>query len=290
MKASKRLIWQFRKETAASKFYFNSGISMIDDDIDDVILLQYRLYLERSSKAITPDLSTEELGNSLSIGDEHLDTIPETELDEVIKSSVEDLVPIPSESEGIFSMCDVPSCDKKHFDVESDLRESLLNHDTSIIFSDHTEETRSGSTTYHADISFPEYDSFHFEIEPNLGDLISSVMDNFFKRNEDNYFDPEGGEIDTSPNVDDDHYFPFTFVIRIFLPYLTYPKDSSLLLSCGNEDTIFDPSIFAYIVDSYKLVLFFIFGVELFYAHVYLKHLNESLMEICSSTCFPMDQ
>nr|GFD12684.1 hypothetical protein [Tanacetum cinerariifolium] len=32
----------------------------------------------------------------LSMGDEHLDTIPPTESDEVIKSSVEDLVPIPN--------------------------------------------------------------------------------------------------------------------------------------------------------------------------------------------------
>ncbi|GJT13129.1 hypothetical protein Tco_0860171 [Tanacetum coccineum] len=38
-----------------------------------------------------------------------LDTIPATELDEVIKSSVENLVQIPSESEGIpDKMCDVP--------------------------------------------------------------------------------------------------------------------------------------------------------------------------------------
>ncbi|GKF86547.1 hypothetical protein Tco_0254374 [Tanacetum coccineum] len=45
------------------------------------------------------------------MGDEHLDTIPETESDEVIKSSVEDLVLIPSESEGISdSVCDVPLC------------------------------------------------------------------------------------------------------------------------------------------------------------------------------------
>ncbi|GKF22358.1 hypothetical protein Tco_0074680, partial [Tanacetum coccineum] len=51
--------------------------------------------------AITPNLPTEELDNSLSMGDEHLSTISETESDEVIKSSVEDLVPIPSESEGI---------------------------------------------------------------------------------------------------------------------------------------------------------------------------------------------
>ncbi|GKE40410.1 hypothetical protein Tco_1463815, partial [Tanacetum coccineum] len=46
--------------------------------------------------AITPDLATEEPVNSLSIGDEHLDTIPVTESDEVIKSSVENLVPIPN--------------------------------------------------------------------------------------------------------------------------------------------------------------------------------------------------
>ncbi|GKF18791.1 hypothetical protein Tco_0063709, partial [Tanacetum coccineum] len=61
--------------------------------------------------AITPILSTEEPDNSLSMGDKHLDTIPATELDEVIKSSVENLVLIPSESEGIpDSMCDVPLC------------------------------------------------------------------------------------------------------------------------------------------------------------------------------------
>nr|GFD47782.1 hypothetical protein [Tanacetum cinerariifolium] len=48
--------------------------------------------------AITPDepvLSTEEPDNSLSMGDEHLGTIPATESDEVIKSSVENLIPIP---------------------------------------------------------------------------------------------------------------------------------------------------------------------------------------------------
>nr|GFB35612.1 hypothetical protein [Tanacetum cinerariifolium] len=46
--------------------------------------------------------------NSLSMGDEHLDTIPATESDEVIKSSVEHLVPILSESEHILdTLCDV---------------------------------------------------------------------------------------------------------------------------------------------------------------------------------------
>ncbi|GJW06380.1 hypothetical protein Tco_1568803 [Tanacetum coccineum] len=65
------------------------------------------------------------------MGDEHLSTISETESDEVIKSGVEDLVLIPSESEGIFDNM----CDKNHFDAESDLMESLLNQDTSIVYS-----------------------------------------------------------------------------------------------------------------------------------------------------------
>ncbi|GKA18879.1 hypothetical protein Tco_0698794, partial [Tanacetum coccineum] len=62
---------------------------------------------EEYTITITPNLSTEEPDNSM--GDEHRDTIPETESDEVIKSSVEDLVPILSESDGIpDKMCDVP--------------------------------------------------------------------------------------------------------------------------------------------------------------------------------------
>nr|GFB91396.1 hypothetical protein [Tanacetum cinerariifolium] len=52
--------------------------------------------------AITPDepvLSTEEPDNSLSMRDEHLDTIPATESDEFIKSGVENLIPIPNQFE-----------------------------------------------------------------------------------------------------------------------------------------------------------------------------------------------
>nr|GFC40852.1 hypothetical protein [Tanacetum cinerariifolium] len=67
-----------------------------DDDVDYTI-------------AITPVLSTEEPIDFLSMGDEHLDTIPATGSDEVIKSSVKNLVPIPCESEGIPEhKCDVP--------------------------------------------------------------------------------------------------------------------------------------------------------------------------------------
>ncbi|GJU87823.1 hypothetical protein Tco_1295369 [Tanacetum coccineum] len=76
--------------------------------------------------AVTPVLLTEEPVDSLIMEDEHLDTIPATESDEVIKSSVEELVPIPSESEGIpDKVCDVPLCDnptpleatKDHYEI-----------------------------------------------------------------------------------------------------------------------------------------------------------------------------
>nr|GFB32052.1 hypothetical protein [Tanacetum cinerariifolium] len=98
-----------------------------DDDDDDVY---YTI-------AITPVLSTEETENSLSLEDEHLDTIPTTESDEVIKSSVEDLVPIPSESEVIPEhMCDVPFHDNSlPLDVSKDQTEDFFesNDDVSSI-------------------------------------------------------------------------------------------------------------------------------------------------------------
>ncbi|GJX94249.1 hypothetical protein Tco_0348835 [Tanacetum coccineum] len=80
----------------------------------------------RKTKAITPDLPNDEPNNSLSMGDEHLNTILETE-----KFSVENLVPIPSEFKGISEdICDVPSYD--YFDAECGLINSLLSRDISI--------------------------------------------------------------------------------------------------------------------------------------------------------------
>nr|GEX67282.1 hypothetical protein [Tanacetum cinerariifolium] len=95
-----------------------------DDDVDYTI-------------AITPVLSTEKPGNSLSMGDEHLDTISATESDEVIKSSVEDLIPIPSEFEGISdAMCDVhfvnnstPLEAKYHFEIVINSNDDISSSD-----------------------------------------------------------------------------------------------------------------------------------------------------------------
>ncbi|GJS46465.1 hypothetical protein Tco_0596586 [Tanacetum coccineum] len=88
--------------------------------------------------AITPGLPTEEPDNSLRMRDDHLSTILETKSDEVIKSSVEDLVPIPSESEGISDdTYDVPFCHNSppldvlndHFEIFSDFNDDCTSSD-----------------------------------------------------------------------------------------------------------------------------------------------------------------
>ncbi|GKC78023.1 hypothetical protein Tco_1128797 [Tanacetum coccineum] len=323
------------EEKAAKDRYWKIPICY-DDDEDYTI-------------AITPDSPTKEAVDSLIMEDKHLDTIPATESDKVIKSSVENLVQIPSEFKGISEdTCDMPVCEdpsifdalSNHSEILSDSNnddtlsdddsyenfeyieasplnleivsvdevkedqeekdrlvtniESLKDNptpdrmlkspslfpipivdsdsffeesDTSFsysdnslpefeTFSDHTEETRSGSTTTHANNSLPEFESFHFDLyndpsfprpppEPPDVEICldfepdAPVINNFDELNEDEYFNPGGGEIDFSQNVEDDD--SFTFVIRTFLSFLTYPADSSLLLSTGSEDTIFDP-------------------------------------------------
>ncbi|GJV62388.1 hypothetical protein Tco_1468488 [Tanacetum coccineum] len=81
------------------------------------------------------------------------------------------------------------------------------------------------------------------------------------------------------------HYLSLTYVIRIFLPYFTYPVESPFLLSSRSEDTIFDPDISAFhfssldLVASHRSRTFMCFNV-------YPNIVNESPMEICSSTRF----
>ncbi|GKB36829.1 hypothetical protein Tco_0881771 [Tanacetum coccineum] len=88
---------------------------------------------------------------------------------EYLENYVEDLVPIPSESEGIYdNMCDVPFCDKNHFDAESDLLESLPNRDTSIVYS-------------------PKIDSFLEEFTSELAP-INPIPPRIYEAD----FDPEG--------------------------------------------------------------------------------------------------
>ncbi|GJY95038.1 hypothetical protein Tco_0511399 [Tanacetum coccineum] len=420
------------EDQAAKDRYWKIPICY-DDDEDDTI-------------AVTPVLSTGEPVDSLIMEDEHLDTIPAMESDEVIKSSVENLIPIPSESEGILnSVCDVPLCNnptplkafKEHYKIVVDfnddstssdddspygedidyvdasppdyelvnlevvenvtsedgvieddiLREklskinlliakiealkdnptpsfdvmtkssstspnffleetntvdnslpeietfcfnleeissdstttlsdySLLDYEAFYLDDNHIEEKSSGSTTTHANfsqydsfifdlsivsfppadrsdfyheefadelahiISLPEYDCFYFKSEPDPGKL-TSIVDSGIREN-----------VLPTTNVnlpfEDDQSPLLAYVLWIFLPFITYPIAPPYLLSCGNEDTIFDPGISVYHSFmpsvSHRSKSFMKFNV-------YPNHLNESPMEILSSTCSPMDQ
>nr|GEW30272.1 hypothetical protein [Tanacetum cinerariifolium] len=93
-----------------------------DDDDDDnekecIFFTSTNIFETPSSDAIItspPVLPIEDPEVSLIMRNEELNTIPKKESDEFIKSSVEDLVPIPSESEdtsGSDSECILPSCD-----------------------------------------------------------------------------------------------------------------------------------------------------------------------------------
>nr|GEZ96399.1 hypothetical protein [Tanacetum cinerariifolium] len=194
---------------------------------------------------------------------------------EVIKFSVEDLVPIPSEFEGIpDTMCDVhlvnnptPLEAKDHFeivtksndDISSSDDDSLYNenieyvealpHDSELVslecplsdMSDLTHEEFTDELTHI--ISPPEYDRFYFWNLLDPGELIS-ILNFGIRKNLST----------TSVNlpVEDDHSPLLAYVVWIFLAYLMYPVIPPYLHPFWNEDTIFDPGITINRVYSFK--------------------------------------
>nr|GEV19364.1 hypothetical protein [Tanacetum cinerariifolium] len=146
---------------------------------DNEYSIQYKEYLVDSSNAIALVLPTEEPDNSLRMGDEHLS--PEIESDEVIKSSVENLVPIPSEYEVTSdneSECDVPVNDESSpiftnfsnplFDCDDDFTssddESLSNKDVLI----ENFKIHSNSLFDNKEIIPTRIDPHYFNAESNL--------------------------------------------------------------------------------------------------------------------------
>nr|GFA82712.1 hypothetical protein [Tanacetum cinerariifolium] len=136
---------------------------------------------------------------------EHLDTIPATESDKFLKSGVEDLIPIPSESEGIPDhMCDVPSIDNSlPLDVSKDQIED---------FSESNEEF---SSTDDDSFSFNNID--YVEASPPDSELVSSEVDAFLAVEDEftssqfpkSYLDPEGAMLLFEAFLDDDHSSDF---------------------------------------------------------------------------------
>ncbi|GKD97257.1 hypothetical protein Tco_1381154 [Tanacetum coccineum] len=220
--------------------YHNHDIFYDGDDNEELFpdeVKRIQQILERTLfDAITPDFP---ITDSLSMGDEHLSTILETESDELIKSSIKNLVSTPSESEDlskdlsdIESEYNVPVCDDftavsnplfdadndfsssdnksfsdedvlkenfkffsnplsdeeiistkidlHHFNVESDLIESLLNRDSLIIsFTkfDSLLEEFSGELA-HIDLIPPEINEADFDPEEEIRLVEKLLYDN----------------------------------------------------------------------------------------------------------------
>nr|GFA40069.1 hypothetical protein [Tanacetum cinerariifolium] len=176
--------------------------------------------------AVTPS----EPIDSLSMGDEHLDTISATKSDEVIKSCVENLVPNPK---------------------------SMLNRDSSIISSsskiDSLLDEFVDELTLLKSIP-PGIDKTDCHPENEIR-LSQRLLNRFIPYSD----DPMPPSIEDDDDSEGDILFleillhddpvplqdipDFSYEVSIFLPFFTYPVTSHVLLSSGSKDKIFDPGI-----------------------------------------------
>nr|GEY96380.1 hypothetical protein [Tanacetum cinerariifolium] len=185
------------------------------------------------SDAIAPDLP---ITDSLVMKDEHLDTIPETDSDEEIETSVKNLYLTLSESEDLsdyVSEFDLPFCDN------------------SPNFNNDFEKENSGSTTIHTYISLIEYESFYDESDSaseifndDLAHIISPLEYEYV------YADDESDSGDLTTKVTDDISDNSTRELYVHVPNVLttlptlYPVFDTLLpLSSENKDKVFNPGI-----------------------------------------------
>nr|GFA46781.1 hypothetical protein [Tanacetum cinerariifolium] len=125
------------------------------------------------------------------MGDEHLDTISATKSDEFIKSSVENLIPIPSESEGIPEhMCDVPSHDNSPpLDVSKDQIEDFSESNNEVSSID--EDSFSFDKIDYVEASPPDSELVSSEVMeiviPEVGgiddDILLTIKDDILRKN-----------------------------------------------------------------------------------------------------------
>nr|GFA51570.1 hypothetical protein [Tanacetum cinerariifolium] len=214
--------------------HFNSFC--YDDDDEDYTVV------------ITPNFP---ITDSLIIENEHLDTIPETKSEKFIKSSVENLVPIPSESDDFSDIeieCDMPDCDDSQM---TNFQRFLILSLTILPLVMTSQVTRSEFDPIHnEDLDFtPKND--HLDTKSYLLNHYSIVMNQYPSSIDSDDSDSEGDNIfqERLLHIDPIPFsetLDFSNVIRVFLPFFTYLVTSSILLSSGSEDTIFDPGIFSY--------------------------------------------
>nr|GEY75278.1 hypothetical protein [Tanacetum cinerariifolium] len=252
----KEKLQQLEQEANLNTYHSKCFNSFCCDDDEDYTVV------------ITPDFP---ITDSLIMENEHIDTILETESDEFIKSSVENLVLIPSESEDlsdIESECDMPNCDDSQTTHFSTFSNPLFDDSTS------SDDESSHEEDIH-EMSFKTYSNPLFDLDE---EIISSEFNPI--HNEDLDSTPRNDRFDTKsyllesllkcdesipPGIDSDdsdsegdnlflerllHDDPiplpdtldFSNVVQVFLPFFTYPVTSSTLLSSGVKTQFLTPA------------------------------------------------
>nr|GEX78299.1 hypothetical protein [Tanacetum cinerariifolium] len=231
-----------------------NSICYDDDDDDEEKTIPLRDIISQLPSSIVintypPILPIEDPEDSLIMRDEDLNTITKKETYEVIKSNVEDFVPIPSQSEDTSmndSECDLPFCDNSMtfsnplFDSNDDVTSS---DDESLSDEDVPEDNASYDSNLDepALLVTPLFDS-NEEACFDPGDDIELLL----------HHDPSTPKMSVASILDG---FINELPLKRMMIYLIWNLkrmngrrflDSPVLLSSRNEDTIFDPDIFAF--------------------------------------------
>nr|GFC53167.1 hypothetical protein [Tanacetum cinerariifolium] len=186
---------QIQKDQAANTRYWK--IPAYYDDDDDY------------NFSITPN----EPIDSLSMGDEHLDTIPATESDELIKLCVENLVPNPNESEGE-NGCDFLACFTTLSNILFDAEYEFDSVDNQLLHNEDFPEEIFSNPLFEEEINSMRIGHHHFNVESNLiGSLLnhdSSIISSSSKI--DSLLDEFAGELPLlkliPPGIDETDYHP----------------------------------------------------------------------------------
>nr|GEU48197.1 hypothetical protein [Tanacetum cinerariifolium] len=197
IKINKKKELQYLEQVANLSTYPSQPFrSICYDDDDDYDYEKSTIPLNEIISQLPPSIVTatyppvlpfEDPDDSLIMGNEELNTIPEKELDEFIKSSVEDLVPILSESKDTSksdSECDLPSCDDfSHINVSEEkfvtFPKPLFDSNDNFTFSD--DESLSDEDV--SDNNFKFYSNLIFEfddkyISSDVNPLFDEVLEN----------------------------------------------------------------------------------------------------------------
>nr|GEZ06304.1 hypothetical protein [Tanacetum cinerariifolium] len=151
----------------------NDDISVYDDDFEDIEYVEASIF-DPEIVSVEEEIGVEE-ENVVQQEEEEIDLEGISQIQDVVLR--EKLLSITRLISNIESLNEnsTPDCVINSFESDN----SLLNYFSLEFetFYDHSKETRGGNTI-HANNSFPEYDSFFFEIEPDQERLINLVKNN----------------------------------------------------------------------------------------------------------------